>query len=310
MIKTENILGPSATLCNIAQNEQINPEIAGREFQGWTSLFAGKIFVMVTIYADESGTHDETGQDDKASVATVAGFAASREDWREFCPKWQAVLNKYGRGAIDQGFHATEWSYAYNCALHGWNPTVTAAKYRQNPYYGWPIDKLEKVRLELAKLAGRGNRLAIAGGLNVRQFNEYKIKYPGEYIEYAYAHCMFSFFTETIKEINLFWPDFKQDRGIQIVFHQKNDPKWLHAMSKAFMEFKAKDARFDGYSFQSASAPYLPLQAADMLAHRCREKTIDLVHGGVPLEIKEAFDRALFRKAERNAIRLRRKNRL
>jgi hypothetical protein len=269
-------------------------------------VFAGEVFVMVSIYADESGTHDETGQDDTAMVATVAGFAAKREDWKSFCPKWQKVLEKYGRGGVDEGFHATEWSYAYNCARYGWDPSVTTPKYRDSPYHGWPTDKLFKFRQALAKLAGHGNKLAISGGLEVRLFNEFKTKYPGQYIDYAYAHCMFSFFTEAIKEMNLFWPDFKEKRSIQVIFHQKNDPKWRAAMNDAFTLFQSKDARFEGYSFQPATYPYLPLQAADMLAHRCREKTIALVKDGVPLEIKEAFDKALFRKVERNAIRIRR----
>jgi len=59
--------------------------------------------VMVSVYADESGTHDESGQDKSAIVATIAGFAASREDWVRFCPQWQKVLNKYGRGGKNEG---------------------------------------------------------------------------------------------------------------------------------------------------------------------------------------------------------------
>ena len=216
-------------------------------------------------------------------------------------------MNKYGRGGSAQGFHTTEWSYDYSCAIHGWDSSVTTTKYRENPYYGWPAEKLLKFRQELAKLAGHGNKLAICGGLNVREFAELKKEHLGHYIEYAYALCMFSFFTELSKEINLFWPDFKQEGGVQIIFHRNTNPKWQQAVGEAFALFKDKDRRLDGFSFQPATAPYLPLQAADMLAHRCREKKIEWVKDNIPLDIKTQFDKALFRKVELNAKLIRRK---
>jgi len=46
----------------IASREWSTPKQAGRAFSEWAALFPDGIFVKaVIIYADESGTHDRTG---------------------------------------------------------------------------------------------------------------------------------------------------------------------------------------------------------------------------------------------------------
>ena len=62
----------------------------------------------LVVYADESGTHDKTGKQNGAREATVAGIAALRDDWIQFCKEWQRVLDKYGAPY----FHYKEWRAA------------------------------------------------------------------------------------------------------------------------------------------------------------------------------------------------------
>jgi len=83
------------------------------------------------------------------------------------------------------------------------------------------------------------------------------------------------------------------------------------ANSFSFQDTKARAEKGDadaqsclGWCYASG---HLPLQAADTLAHRCREKAIENLKDGAPIEIKNQFDKALFRKVERNAALLRRR---
>jgi hypothetical protein len=50
---------------------------------------------MIKVYADESGTQDETGQEKGSEVPVVAGYIATANYWVKFCGEWQSVLNKY-----------------------------------------------------------------------------------------------------------------------------------------------------------------------------------------------------------------------
>jgi len=49
------------------------------------SLFPNGVFVHVAVYADDSGTHDETGKLTGAKEATISGIIGLREDWISFC---------------------------------------------------------------------------------------------------------------------------------------------------------------------------------------------------------------------------------
>ena len=49
---------------------------AKREFLEWASLFSAELFVKLVSYADDSGTHDNTGVQKGSREAIIAGIAA------------------------------------------------------------------------------------------------------------------------------------------------------------------------------------------------------------------------------------------
>lgn len=57
-------------------------------FKQWASLFSGKFFVMMSVYADESGTCPN-----KAGliVPTVYGYIATKDYWDEFRKEWHPI---------------------------------------------------------------------------------------------------------------------------------------------------------------------------------------------------------------------------
>jgi hypothetical protein len=52
--------------------------------------------VKLVFYADESGTHDPTGNAPGSKVANVAGMVAPYDEWAAFCNRWQAALELIG----------------------------------------------------------------------------------------------------------------------------------------------------------------------------------------------------------------------
>src|SRR6266704_2277564 len=124
-----------------------SPSDAEHEFLERASLFPERLPVKLVIYADESGTHDQTGALKGAREAVIGGIVAPGEDWRSFCSRWQAALNKYGAPY----FHFCEWSDACSVAREKRKPTST---FKNNPYRNWKHETLNRFLIELATLAG------------------------------------------------------------------------------------------------------------------------------------------------------------
>jgi hypothetical protein len=143
---------------------------SGLRFDEWASLFPNGIFVKaVIIYADESGTHDRTGQQQGSEYPIVAGYAAPVSEWSKFSVDWKAVLNSYGAPY----FHFKEWAAA-SAAIRFNKPQTDELK--KNPYFGWDIKRLDKFLYTLADIAGRGNKVPIAGAIRTHAFNRIKEK--------------------------------------------------------------------------------------------------------------------------------------
>src|SRR5207249_3776059 len=67
---------------------------AGLRFAEWASLFSEKCFVMIVVYADETGTQG-LKPDGKEPAPGVYGFVATRKRWQKFCEVWTSALGKY-----------------------------------------------------------------------------------------------------------------------------------------------------------------------------------------------------------------------
>jgi hypothetical protein len=101
------------------------------KFAEWASNFSEELFVMLKVYADETGTHDG------ADVIALSGLIESREYWQKFNGKWNAVLKNYDADY----FHYREFRKDAN---------ATPGK----PYYGWSDEKRRNFLFRLAMLVG------------------------------------------------------------------------------------------------------------------------------------------------------------
>jgi hypothetical protein len=238
-------------------------------FSDWATLFPKGIFVKaVIIYADESGTHDRSGTQPGSEYPTIAGFAAIPNVWKSFCVNWNAVLKSYKAPY----FHAREFRQAKSAIEHKKEITKELEK---NPYINWDLQTLDDFLIALAKVAGGGNKVPIAGVIRTRVFHEIKEdlkKSNPEQIQWGddpYKYSMGEFFNVCRRELFYKWGDF--NKPVNFFFDDSDDPRWRTALFEVYDAFKNKDKRFSGLSFvRKTDQAHIPLQAADMLAYRIR----------------------------------------
>jgi Protein of unknown function (DUF3800) len=238
-------------------------------FSDWATLFPVDIFMKaVIVYADESGTHDRRGIQPGSEYPTIAGFAAVPNVWKSFCVNWSSVLKRYNAPY----FHAREFRLAKS-AIENKKPTTKELE--KNPYINWDLKKLDDFLETLAKMAGGGNKITIAGVIRTRVFHEIreqlKISNPDQ-IQWGddpYKYSMGEFFNVCRRELFYKWGDFNSP--IVFFFDQSDDPRWREAIHEVYSAFAKKDLRMQRCSFvDKKEAMHIPLQAADMLAYRIR----------------------------------------
>jgi hypothetical protein len=59
-------------------------------FREWASLFSGKYFAMIVVYADETGTGKVLSG--KEPAPGVYGYLATPEMWETFRNEWKSAL--------------------------------------------------------------------------------------------------------------------------------------------------------------------------------------------------------------------------
>jgi len=119
--------------------------------------------VNLVAYADESGTHDPTGKRPGSREAVVGGCVASIEEWTKFCGDWQAALDKYQAPY----FHFSDWATA-SAIVRGKRQKYP--EFEKNPYRGWELKRLDDFLIELAKIAGSGDKVIFGSYVKTGQF--------------------------------------------------------------------------------------------------------------------------------------------
>src|ERR1700683_3467762 len=208
----------------IATCERRTPQKSGLIFNEWASLFSGGIFVKAAIvYVDESGTHDKAGKEKGSENPIVAGIAAPPSVWADFGVEWKAALTSYGVTY----FHSRELRAAKAAIEH--NKPATP-ELRKNPYYGWDLERFDKFLTTLARIASKGNKIIIAGCLNIPTFNALKTtletKHPEkpQLAENPYMYVIREFFTIYQRETRIRWGNFKCP--VSFFFDQSDDEEW------------------------------------------------------------------------------------
>ena len=265
------------------------PGRAAREFSEWASLFSDGLFVKIVVYVDESGTHDLTGQRPGAREATIAGYAAPPKVWKRFRQDWQAVLNRYSAPY----FHFCEWADAFAVANRKRDPT---SRFKDNPYSHLDVGRLNTFIVELARIAGAGDKAIVGVGVHTRLFHKKKEQGqlpPGASPYHGCAGKFFEGFCDSISNQKRPWKRFP----VSFFFDQAGDNEWKHAVLSAFDLYRKQHPQFRAIAFaDKKETPNLPLQAADMLAYRVHQISANWVDDTVSANWAE-FDEAVFKPA-------------
>ena len=245
-------------------------------------MFPSEVFVKLVAYADES----HSGKDD-SEVLIVAGWIALRDEWSEFCDQWRKVLKKYDAPY----FHFREWSDASSVA-RGKRPASSEFR-KKNPYKHLDQIKLDAFLIELAKIAAFGNKLTIGGYVPQNQLIKDKNAGLVAIDKNADELCIKHFFDSVVSTISRERSPLKR-QPIAFFFDQSNDAKWKRIVMDGYNSSQSKNRNFKEIFFADKKE-HFPLQAADMVAYRLRQKMEDLVTFDISKSWSK-FDNIIFKK--------------
>jgi len=248
-------------------------EKAENKFKKFASLFCERVFVSLVCYADESGTHDITGEHKGAEVVAVAGFLSWQDNWKTFCGEWQEVL---ARKEYDVPF------FHYSDLVHGkW------------PYEGWSREKIDKFIYELIPIARDNILVGIAGSVGVKDYYKIPDYKKGKYKK-PYHFCFQFFLGQTLNKLREGFCEKPFAPGEKVAFILDQTDEFGPEAHKIFLQDKKtydKDQRLGTISFAD-KIDCLPLQAADLFAGRCRKVVTRILQNKIAIK-KDSWDDVL-----------------
>jgi hypothetical protein len=230
---------------------------------------------MLAAYADESET---------AGFGAFGGYVASVDEWEKFRVEWQQILDDYKVGY----FHFSEWAMA-SAIVRGKRPPHST--FKENQYCDWPLSDLDSFLLKLGKVAGTLKKGAFGGYISINEFNRRKaigdgIPKGAKHRDYCLRACFWAF----IDALNTVWPRFAE--SVSFFWDITQDTTWKKSIIDAYEPFrKNNQPSFNEISFADDKTR-LPLQAADMIAYRMRQRSEKFSKD--EKQIMSDLDKALF----------------
>jgi Protein of unknown function (DUF3800) len=223
--------------------------------------FAEKHLVLLglTVYADESGTHDKHGLLRGSEVTAVAGYLASKQSWGILSRRWRTALRKYDI----ETFHMSKY----------WR--------QEPPYDTWSDSKRKRFLTTLIKIARDNTWFAIGGMVPTKEYDQLlsedtKGGRLGELsFDHPYHFCfmmLFARFLEYLKKDidNRFPRRPGYEEKVAFVFDRQEEFQALANRGFGLIKKIADpNDRLASLTFASGE-DYEPLQAADLLAFYAR----------------------------------------
>lgn len=221
----------------------------------------------LVAYVDESGT------DGKSAVLIVGGLVALRDEWKKFCENWQRVLHKYSA----KYFHFREWADASAVVRKTREPN---SSFKDNPYKLWDQGTLDGFLTELAKVAVSDCRLVVGGYVPQIQLRAEQASGETTITASSEQLCIGHFLDSIVSTISKERCVLKR-QGISFFFDHSTNNEWKNLVREVYYLRCQKHKQFKSITFVSeglkervknGDVEFLPLQAADMVAYRMRQK--------------------------------------
>jgi hypothetical protein len=211
---------------------------------------------MLAAYADESET---TG------FGAFGGYVASVDEWEKFGVQWQQILDNH---KVDY-FHFSEWAMA-SAVIRGKRPPHS--KFKENQYCRWPLSDLDSFLLKLGKVAGMLKKGTFGGYISIEEFNRRKTVSNGGVLfgEKHRDYCLRACFLAFIDALNTVWPRYAE--SVSFFWDITQDISWKQSIMEAYEPFRKNNPSFNEIAFANDKTR-LPLQAADMIAYRMRQRS-------------------------------------
>lgn len=202
-----------------------------------------RLTVVLAAYLDASGKHRSD------SVVAVAGFIASASLWVSFESRWQKFLDEFGL----QRFHAAQfWSR------------------KGRPYSTWDSTKHNAAAAHICAIFRDLNPFGVGAAVDVNAFNEWRSKLDILVDPNPYYFCLSRCMRPLIRIITT----VPNDEGVAIYVDQDTElqslgyeiARWHESRLRQEPAANINPERSVSTTYGS-SLDFLPLQAADILAH-------------------------------------------
>jgi hypothetical protein len=207
-------------------------------FREWASLFSGKLFAMIVVYADETGTGD-VPKSGKEPSPGVYGFLATPGDWEIFRQQWKAMLAKHKA----YYFHFRE-------------ATRVGRKDPKSHYHGWSDEEADDFIHDMAYVASLGP-IPFGGGVAQKRFNSTKE---------AYEAAFDAFFGDFREQMDKHFPNEKEQ--VSFFFDRNGSDEWISILNTKIEIAWQRDSRIAKEYIPIDDKTYrgMPCQAADLFA--------------------------------------------
>jgi hypothetical protein len=240
----------------------------------------GDVVIGLTIYADESGTHDEHGMQRGSEVTAVAGYITDKRNWERLTRRWNRARKEFG---IKGPFHASEY----------WR--------NEPPFNQWTDAKKKRCLSTFIKIARDNTWFAVGGMVRTRDWDEivapkYKHGYKGGLsLSHPYHFCFQMLLVQFMGYLeNDIDKRFRRRKGFEerVSFVFDRHQQFGKVASSGFQTLKKHidpENRFVSLTFGSKDE-HIPLQAADLLAFYARRI---LTHQNEGKAWRDPFERML-----------------
>ncbi len=239
---------------------QISSKQAADDLAAWASLFTGKLFAMIVVYADETGTGGIPKSGEEPAPG-LYGYLETPAAWDAFRIKWNTMLKKHDA----PHFHFRELDPNYR------------KQHPESVFASWDNERKDNFIYDMAFVAGCGP--IPFGGNHPRK----KQKTDEE----AYEMAIDGFFRDFADQMTTHFPN--EQGQASFFFADLDNETWIAILNRKMKKARQVDKRIaeEYILINPLTERGTPCQAADILAYVHRQDISKIYDSGriLPLRI-------------------------